>query len=77
LLSKPFSNSLEISSKEKTISKLQVFNQRGQLVRDLEHSSPNTWRWDGRDSQGNLCATGIYLIRSAELRSFQKVLLLR
>ncbi|HOH78420.1 MAG TPA: hypothetical protein PLO35_01780 [Candidatus Cloacimonadota bacterium] len=73
----PFSSNLEISSKDKTISKLQVFNQRGQLVRDLEHSSPNTWRWDGQDSQGNLCATGIYLIRSAELRSFQKVLLLR
>ncbi len=46
---------------------LQIFNQRGQLIRTLvnEVQSPGSYMkiWDGKDDLGNNVASGIYLYR--------------
>jgi hypothetical protein len=47
--------------------KIQVYNQRGQIVRKLADQSfgagHHHLQWSGRDESGNECGTGIYLIR--------------
>ena len=46
--------------------RLQVFDQRGHLVRELETATEAGWqetRWDGRDSAGSRMASGLYFAR--------------
>ncbi|HNT52899.1 MAG TPA: T9SS type A sorting domain-containing protein [Candidatus Syntrophosphaera sp.] len=62
----PFSNStkLEVEVKGGETASLAIYNLAGQLVRS--HSLPSgshQLSWDGRDLNGQLCASGIYLIR--------------
>jgi hypothetical protein len=45
---------------------LQVFDQRGRLVRDLQPGAEAGWRetrWDGRDAAGSRAASGLYFAR--------------
>jgi len=46
---------------------LEVYNLRGQklitLIPEQDMTSSGVISWDGRDSQGRLCAAGIYLLR--------------
>jgi hypothetical protein len=50
--------------------RLQVFNLRGQLVRELRHEQNSnimhTVTWDTRDSHGALVPSGVYLFRLAQ-----------
>ena len=43
---------------------IQIFNTKGQLVRDLMHQTrqPGTYRalWDGKDDNGRSCTSGLY-----------------
>jgi len=47
--------------------RIHVYNSRGQIVRtliDKPHSEGNyQLQWDGRDTSGNECATGVYFVR--------------
>ncbi len=45
---------------------LQIFDQRGRLVRRLDTSGETGWqesRWDGRDNSGSQTASGLYFAR--------------
>lgn len=45
---------------------LQVYDQRGRLVRELEAAPEAGWqeaRWDGRDSSGSRTASGLYFAK--------------
>jgi hypothetical protein len=50
--------------------RLQVFNLRGQLVRELSHEQNSnimhTVTWDTRDSHGALVPSGVYLFRLSQ-----------
>lgn len=61
--------------------RIQIFNSRGQILRDFELGSkePGNYRisWDGRDQQGGELASGIYQIRmKAGSQVFQRRALL-
>ncbi len=47
--------------------RIHVYNSRGQIVRtliDKPHTEGNyQLQWDGRDTNGNECATGVYFVR--------------
>ena len=47
--------------------RIHVYNSRGQIVRtliDKPHTEGNyQLQWDGRDANGNECATGVYFVR--------------
>lgn len=47
--------------------RIHIYNSRGQIVRtliDQPHSEGNyQLQWDGRDTNGNECATGVYFVR--------------
>jgi immune inhibitor A len=46
--------------------RLQVYDQRGRLVRELDAVPTSGWqeaRWDGRDSSGSRTASGLYFAR--------------
>ena len=63
----PFNPSTTISYQLKESGKvyLEIYNLRGQLVRELPLSGDlkATQSWDLLDSQGRTCASGIYLLR--------------
>jgi len=59
--------SLRIAQKADGFLSLDIYNQKGQLIRKL-HSGwlargTHCLEWDGRDGLGRECASGIYLIR--------------
>ena len=64
-------------------TRLQVFNSRGQLVRELlsEQKGPGTYQkiWDGRDANGVSCSAGIYFLRleSSGTSLIRKIALVR
>lgn len=54
-----------ISATNKTPAKLQIYNIKGQLIRQLPVSGDSASQqiaWDGRDVHGKQCSNGIYLI---------------
>lgn len=57
-------------SKAQYKPELAVYNLRGQMIKSLslnpQAGSLQEVLWDGRDDQGMLCATGIYLLRLSE-----------
>ena len=65
----PFTGSTRISYKLREASpvKLQIFNIKGQLVRELpsmqKAAGEYSWDWDGADAHGKKCAGGIYLYK--------------
>ncbi|MDP2173038.1 MAG: right-handed parallel beta-helix repeat-containing protein [Candidatus Cloacimonadaceae bacterium] len=61
---------------------LSIHNQRGQLVKShqAEHGGDLQYRWNGKDTGGKTCASGIYFIRiksPGEKDILKKVLLLK
>ena len=81
----PFSPSTEIVYKlrepvEVTIS---IYNQKGQLVRTLVRETKDTGQyqiyWDGKDTHGKKCASGIYLARmqAGSINSLHKMMLMK
>jgi hypothetical protein len=63
---------------------VHVFNLAGEQVRapfdaDVVAGMTTQAFWDGRNEQGELCGSGIYLVsvRGAGIRSLQKVVLLK
>lgn len=62
--------------------KLQVFNIKGQLLRETSFShldkGEHVWQWDAKDSRGLNCANGIYFyrIQSGESSAIKKMILL-
>jgi flagellar hook assembly protein FlgD len=44
---------------------IRIFNQRGQLVREvkprIKEEGNFTYHWDGRDTAGISCSSGLYL----------------
>jgi len=65
----PFSSDTKIEYKleEAAQVKLSVYNQRGQLVKQLvsggKSAGTHTVSWDGRDTQGRKVSNGIYFAR--------------
>jgi len=58
---------------EDLLLNIEIFNQQGKKVRDLNYSLPtsnsrNDISWDGKDNSGNLVSAGIYLFK-LKLRS--------
>jgi hypothetical protein len=60
----PFRNgtilSFDLHRSQLTDGRVNIYNVRGQKVRSLD-TDDNTVYWDGRDSQGKLAASGIYM----------------
>ncbi len=54
------------ASPEEASACLEVYNIKGQLVRNLESSRAGEYVWDGYDSKGRSCPTGIYFIRDSK-----------
>lgn len=61
------STTIRFAVQSPTSVKLQIFNIRGELVRTLANGEFNRGRyervWNGRDSAGNLSASGVYFYR--------------
>ncbi len=65
----PFSASLtlSISSEKSQQLSLQVYNLRGQMIREEELSvapGESSYIWDGRNASGDEATTGVYFIRA-------------
>jgi hypothetical protein len=65
----PFNGTTQISFslKEAAPVRIEIFNQKGQLIRTLLNSPQNSGKhelaWDGKDNAGNLAGSGIYHYR--------------
>ncbi len=72
---------LELGSERPGELELAVYNLRGQLVRTLiagdSGSGKNSVVWDGRDSRGQSCSSGIYLIRERKATTAPALKVLR
>ena len=81
----PFTGSTRISYKlhEASPVKLQIFNIKGQLVRELpsmqKAAGEYSWDWDGTDARGKKCSGGIYLykIEAGTYNASKKMVMLR
>ncbi|MDZ4181865.1 MAG: hypothetical protein U1B83_03225, partial [Candidatus Cloacimonadaceae bacterium] len=78
----PFKDSVNISVKDIYLNKISIYNLRGQKVRELSpdtrSSLGNSFVWDGRDTLGQRCASGIYRVLADGAKSGgSKVLLLK
>lgn len=79
----PFNNEtmIRFSLNEPAEVELSVFNINGQLVRTLMRSSlspgVHSIRWDGRDNQGRISPSGVYLyeLRSGNERLIKRLVL--
>lgn len=77
------STTLEFSSPENGLARIQVFNIRGQMIRTLVNSEIERGYhkivWDGRDNSNRGVGSGIYFIRleSGGKDSVRKVMLLK
>lgn len=45
-------------------AQIEIFNIKGQKVRDLTVNKTNQITWDGRDNSGKSLATGVYLLKT-------------
>lgn len=41
---------------------VEVFDINGKLVRKIDSAGSSSFAWDGRDSYGKLCESGMYVI---------------
>ncbi|MDI3504678.1 MAG: hypothetical protein PWP64_1614 [Candidatus Cloacimonadota bacterium] len=81
----PFSQSTRIAYKLHTASpvKIQIYNIKGQLVSEsissMKSSGEHEWIWNGKDTQGRSCATGVYFfkLRAGRYSSTKKMMLIR
>jgi len=62
---------------------LSIYNQKGQLIRSLVNSNKDSGNykigWDGNDSKGNPCASGLYIARmqAGSVNSYYKMTLVK
>lgn len=61
---------------------IEIYNLKGQKVRSeyrLSEPGEGSWSWDGTDSKGNKCASGLYLykVQSGNTRSTKKMILMQ
>ncbi len=80
----PFHNNVSIQFSSKSNNQtISVYNIKGQLVRTIKSTakanSLSSVNWDGRDSNGNKSASGIYYIimENGRTKSTKKVLLMK
>jgi len=81
----PFSPNTAIAYQLKNTEDVTIgiYNQKGQLIRTLVKATKDSGsyriNWDGKDSNGNNCATGIYLARmqAGSANSFYKMTLVK
>ncbi len=81
----PFSPNTAIAYQLKNAEDVTIgiYNQKGQLIRTLvkatKESGSYRINWDGKDNNGNNCATGIYLARmqAGSANSFYKMTLIK
>jgi hypothetical protein len=81
----PFRDSTVLAYKLRECSpvKIQIFNIKGQLIQETQSSTKNPgdheWIWNGKDSQGCICPTGVYFFRvtSGRYGSTKKMILIR
>jgi hypothetical protein len=65
----PFNPSTDIrlSLSEPALTTVRIYNLRGQCVTTLEHrnlaAGEHHWTWNGTDTTGRTCASGVYLCR--------------
>ncbi|HOD53908.1 MAG TPA: carboxypeptidase regulatory-like domain-containing protein [Candidatus Cloacimonadota bacterium] len=75
------STSINYSIQKETMVSLDIFNIKGQKVKTLLNevvkSGDHQITWQGRDSSGNTCASGIYFLRmSAEGKNYTHKMML-
>ncbi len=81
----PFNPSTQIAYKlsESADITISIYNYKGQLVRTLIKGAKDRGQyqifWDGKDSSGIRCASGIYLARmqAGDFNSFHKMMLIK
>lgn len=64
----PFAGELNILAESKSSAPLSIgiYNQRGQLLRELSGLAGSNLAWDGRDQSGKACSSGIYFLRASQ-----------
>jgi len=64
----PFADMLNIQaqSDKAGLVKVNIYNLKGQQVRQLTTTPGNKISWDGRDMRGATCADGIYLLKAEQ-----------
>jgi len=58
--------SITLASKSNTPVKVNIYNQKGQLVRSFDASTNTTIAWDGKSQDGRTVGSGIYFVRAAQ-----------
>ena len=65
--------SFAISSNSKLPDKIEIYNIKGQKIKQLSVNDRSSVKWDGKDSSGKSISSGIYLFRvSIENRELRK-----
>ncbi|MBW6513507.1 MAG: T9SS type A sorting domain-containing protein [Candidatus Syntrophosphaera sp.] len=69
----PFSGKLNISlrSQGQDPVRVQIYNLKGQKIREWNCAGCQTTEWDGLDAAGNEAGAGIYLVKASSGRDFQ------
>lgn len=64
----PFSNELNIAADSKNAGeiKLSIYNLKGQLIHSSSVLPGSTYKWNGLDTHGSPCASGIYFLKAAQ-----------
>lgn len=64
----PFSGELNISTDSKNAGEidLTIYNLKGQLIHKSSVLPGNTYKWNGLDTHGAPCASGIYFLKAAQ-----------
>ena len=79
----PFRESLKLrlTMQESVTTKISIYNQRGQIVKQLLSGdnpvATQELSWDGCDSSGSACANGIYFLRLESGKTTRTIKLLR
>jgi len=81
----PFNPSTNISfdlTKSETV-KIEIYNVKGQIVKQLVNKvydkGTHSLVWDGKDSKGNNCGTGVYFCRmtAGKITQSKKMMLIK
>jgi len=77
----PFSKEVTIESlsSKSNSARVEIYNLKGQFVRSLENTNQKKYVWDGRDTNGQRMASGIYLVKyeSKAEKIMQKLLFIK
>ncbi len=72
--------SLDVDVKAGETAFITIYNTRGQIVNNMEvPAGYHQVNWDGSDSHGKLCASGVYLylVRTPSLNQTRKLIILK